>query len=233
MLKKYSQFSFAFAIVFFVELIAVINDLRELQYFTKPLITFSLMFFIRYIVKRRGRFANKVIKGLFFSLIGDVLLMFTHIHEFYFLGGLVAFSIAHLFYMAAFYIDSSSAIKIDRKRYILPTFMVFGFFCLSYYYLLQPYLGQMRIPVLVYSFIITLMGITAALRYGRTNLKSFNWVLMGAIFFIISDAILAYNKFVERLEIGELLVMATYMVAQYLIAMGTAIRKYMKKGLVR
>ncbi|WP_293298224.1 lysoplasmalogenase [Pedobacter sp. UBA4863] len=227
MLKKYPQFTFAFAIIFFAELLAVTNNLKEIRLVTKPLITLSLMLFLYFTIKRKSRFTGKIITGLFFSLLGDVFLLFVNSNQLYFMLGLGSFLIAHLFYIAAFYLDSTNKMEV-QQRYILPIFMVFGFFCLSYYYLLHPHLGNMNIPVLVYSFVITLMGIMAALRYGKTNFKSFAWILTGAIFFIVSDSVLAYNKFVERLEIGDLLVMATYMLAQFLITMGTVERKFVK-----
>ncbi len=229
MLKKYPQFTFAFAIIFFAEIIAVTSNLREIRLVTKPLITISLMLFLYFIIKRESRFTKRVLLGLFFSLLGDVFLMFVHTNELFFMLGLGAFLIAHLFYIAAFYLDSTNKMDVP-KRHILPIFLVFGFFCICFYYFLRPFLGSMNIPVLVYSFVITMMGIMAALRYGKTNFKSFAWILMGAIFFIASDSILAYNKFVERMEIGDLLVMATYMLAQFLIAVGTAERKYVKKN---
>mgnify|MGYP003574915859 CR=1 FL=1 len=229
MLKKYPQFTFAFAIIFFAELIAVTNNLTVVRLFTKPIITISLMLFLYFTIKRESRFTKKVIIGLFFSLLGDVFLMFVHTNQLFFMLGLGAFLIAHLFYISAFYLDSTNKMEVE-KRYVLPIFLVFGFFCLAYYYMLRPDLGDMNIPVLIYSFVITMMGIMAALRYGKTNYKSFAWILIGAIFFIISDSILAYNKFVERMEIGDLLVMSTYMAAQFLITMGTVERKYVKKN---
>lgn len=229
MLRKYPQFSFAFAIVFFAELIAVTTNLKELRFITKPLITISLILFVYFTIKRKSRFTNKIITGLFFSLVGDIFLMFPHVDELYFMLGLGSFLIAHLFYIAAFYLDSTNKIEVER-RYVLPIFLVFGFSCMAYYLLLRPHLESMNIPVLVYSFTITLMAIMAALRYGKTNTKSFAWVLLGAILFMASDSILAYNKFVERIAIGDLLIMATYMLAQFFIAMGTVERKFVKKN---
>lgn len=229
MFKKYPQFTFAFAIVFFAEIIAVKGNLTEVRFVTKPLITISLMLFLHFTIKLKSRFNNKVLAGLFFSLLGDIFLMFTHADQIYFMLGLGAFLVAHLFYISAFYIDNTNKIEV-QQRYVLPIFMVFGFFCIAYYYLLRSHLGTMNIPVLVYSFVITMMGITAALRYGKTDSKSFTWILIGAIFFIISDAVLAYNKFVASLEIGDLLVMSTYMLAQFLITMGTVERKFIKKN---
>ena len=227
MFKKYPQFTFAFAIIFFVELIVITNNLTMLRYITKPLITISLMLFVFFTIKRKSRFSNKIIAGLFFSLLGDVLLMFAPTEEAFFMFGLGAFLIAHLFYISAFYLDSTNKIDVEN-RHVFPIFTVFGFFCIVFYYSIHSYLGGMKIPVLVYAFVISMMAITAALRYGKTNEKSFVMILIGALLFMISDSLLAYNKFVEKLEVGHLLVMVTYMLAQFLIGIGTVERKYIK-----
>ncbi len=227
MFKKYPQFIFAFAIIFFVELIVITNNLNVLRYITKPLITISLMLFVFFTIKRKSRFSNKIIAGLFFSLLGDVLLIFARSDEQFFMFGLGAFLIAHLFYISAFYLDSTNKIEVEN-RHVFPIFMVFGFCCIAFYYSIQSYLGGMSIPVLVYAFVITMMAITAALRFGKTNQKSFLLILIGAILFMISDSLLAYNKFVDKFETANLLIMVTYMLAQFLIGIGTVERKYIK-----
>ena len=229
MLKKYPQFTFAFAIVFFVELLAVTHKLTELRWVSKPLICISLLLFLYFTIKKKSRFTSKVKIGLFFSLLGDVFLMIPLAGELYFALGLGSFLIAHLFYISAFYLDATNIITVE-KRYVLSIFLVFGFFCMVYYWVLRPHLGGMSIPVLVYSFVITIMGIIAALRFGKTNYRSFIWIFIGALLFIVSDCVLAYNKFVERFAIGDLLVMSTYMAAQFLITMGTVERKFVKKN---
>lgn len=227
MFKRHPQFSFAFAIIFFAELFALTNNFRELRFFTKPLITISLMLFVYINIKRKSRFSNKMLIGLFFSLIGDVSLMFAATTPNAFMFGLAAFLMAHLCYSSAFYLDSTNKIPVQR-RYASSIFMVFGFACLCFYFAIRPYVGAMAIPVLVYSFMITLMAIMAALRFGKTNGRSFILILIGAILFMLSDSLLAYNKFVNHLQVIELLVMVTYMLAQFLLVMGTIERKYIK-----
>ncbi len=228
MLKKHPKFSLAFAVIFLAEVYAIISGNRELRYLTKPLICISLFIFIWITLKKQSKFSNRVLVGLFFSLLGDVFLMLPANGSSYFMYGLGSFLTAHLFYISAFYIDTVKKPEIEIKRYVLPIFLVFGFFCISFYSYLRPNLGALNIPVLIYCFVICIMAIMAALRYGRVNFKSFVWILTGAIFFITSDSLLAYNKFVEKWEIGGLLVMVTYMVAQFLITMGTVERKYVK-----
>ena len=50
------------------------------------------------------------------------------------------------------------------------------------------------------------------------------WVLMGAISFVVSDGILAINKFAQPLPMAGFLIMLTYGVGQFLIVTG-----YLKK----
>jgi uncharacterized membrane protein YhhN len=47
-----------------------------------------------------------------------------------------------------------------------------------------------------------------------------NAILSGAIFFVSSDSILAFNKFYAPVPLASFLIMITYLVAQYLITVG-------------
>lgn len=78
---------------------------------------------------------------------------------------------------------------------------------------------------MAYIFVISIMAILAAYRYKRVNLYSFRLIYWGALFFVISDSALAYNKFVEPFSFSGVLIMATYMIAQYLITLGAIERK--------
>jgi uncharacterized membrane protein YhhN len=73
-------------------------------------------------------------------------------------------------------------------------------------------------PIIAYATAIMLMGITAAER--QSNKKSYRFVLIGAILFIISDSLIAINKFAFSIPLSGLWVMATYIAAQYLILEG-------------
>lgn len=225
MLKKYPQFSFAFAIIFLAELLAITHHLKELRMVTKPLITISLMLFLYFSIKKKSRVARRVQLALLFSLFGDVLLTFVSLKVDTFTFGLLAFLIAQLFYISAFYLDLTKKTVIEH-RFTLPIYFVFGFVWLFFFVYLSSYLGLMFIPVLVYSLTIVIMAVMASLRYGKTNYRSFLWTCWGAVFFLLSDGILAYNRFVEQFDAADILVMSTYMLAQYLIVMGIVERKF-------
>jgi uncharacterized membrane protein YhhN len=185
------------------------------------------MIFYAYQTQLRGRFAKRIFSGLFFGLVGDSFLMFLHVNSSFFMFGLIAFLIGHLCYISAFYLDYKWNPSIEKKLTWV-ALVVFGAFCLGFYLFLRPYLGAMKIPVMVYAFVISLMGIMAVNRKGRVNTISFNLIFFGAIAFLISDSILAYNKFVNPFNGAGIAIMTTYMFAQYLITVGSVERKLKK-----
>jgi uncharacterized membrane protein YhhN len=173
-------------------------------------------------------FNRLVFAGLIFSLIGDVLLLYSVSDVFLFLYGLVSFLIAHILYSSAFFRDFKN--KPQESKYFghLMLFLM-GVFSMSYYSIIRDYLNDFRIPVLAYIFVISIMAILAGYRYRRVNLLSFRLICFGAIFFVISDAALAYMKFVEPYSFSGILIMSTYMIAQFLITLGTIERKVVVK----
>jgi uncharacterized membrane protein YhhN len=89
-------------------------------------------------------------------------------------------------------------------------------------------LHDMKIPVLFYMTAITTMGVMAGLRINHTSASSWKKVLGGAILFLMSDSIIALNKFVHPFEYSNLAIMSTYYVAQYFIATGCL--EHIEKG---
>lgn len=154
--------------------------------------------------------------ALLFSWAGDIMLLDTWTNAFFFLGGLGAFLIAHIFYIISFLKLTDETPIVFRWKYAAP-FIVFTFLLLGYLY---SALGDMKLPVIIYGVAICMMGIAALHRSGRTVIYSFRFVLTGAILFIISDSIIAINKFQQPFAAASLLIMTTYIAAQYLIISG-------------
>jgi uncharacterized membrane protein YhhN len=57
-------------------------------------------------------------------------------------------------------------------------------------------------------------------RYARVSVKSFWFITIGAVFFVASDSVLAWNKFVQTLSYSQLSIMLTYGLAQLGIVYG-------------
>lgn len=199
---------FAFVFVSILNVMGIIFKIPVLIQVFKPLILLSLIGLYAVSVLER----NKVyLLALFFSFLGDVFLMFEG--ELLFLVGLISFLIAHLFF-----------IKIVVKKLQKPTISTILFsitpfliLFLLLIFLLKPYLNELLIPVIIYGITISIFGIVSMLDYLSTKSRKSLLMFIGSLIFISSDALLAINKFYSANAIFEVLVMTTYIVAQYFI----------------
>lgn len=187
----------------------------------KPALMLLLSTWFFFKSRRVGdRFTLLIQAGLFFSWLGDMALMHQHIDEFFFLLGLGGFLVAQLCYTIAF----AGNLVFGDARWpfgIWALVLLLISFGAGVILLLVPSVDEaVSLPVTIYACAITAMGVTATLRYARTYLRSFVLVLCGALLFIASDSILAWNRFMHPLEHAKWSVMLTYAIAQYLIVAG-------------
>ncbi|WP_296382581.1 lysoplasmalogenase [Winogradskyella sp.] len=210
------QFSIIFFIIVLIELLTgSTTSLQNTHYIAKPAIVISLIFlFVKTSESLSKPIRNLTLLALVFSLLGDVLLMFVDKSEQFFTLGLVAFLTAHIMYVLLF-------LK-HRNTKVSP----FGFIALllvyaaSLFNFLKDGLGVMLIPVVVYMLVILSMATSAYLRKNKVNILSYGFVFLGALFFMVSDSILALNKFYQPIPWSNISIMVTYAVAQYLIVIG-------------
>jgi uncharacterized membrane protein YhhN len=85
---------------------------------------------------------------------------------------------------------------------------------------LLPTLGDLKLPIFVYAIVLSTMLLFAFKGYLKWSKPSGIYILLGAIIFVSSDSILAFNKFYEPIRFSSFLIMATYLIAQYLITAG-------------
>jgi uncharacterized membrane protein YhhN len=149
-----------------------------------------------------------VVRGLLFSLAGDILLM---VPGDYFVAGLVAFLVAHLWYIAAFTRDGGFS-------HGWTTAVPLGATGAAVLVLLWPGLGALRIPVIVYVLVIVAMAWQALERWRLRAHAGAALAAMGALFFMASDASLGYGRFRSPLPGSRALVLLTYYMAQWCIA---------------
>lgn len=207
---KTKTFTYIFAAISILEIISGTIDFREGIFLTKPLIMLSIIaFYYSQVQKTLKKQDILMLIAFTFSWLGDVFLMFSG--EIYFMLGLGSFLMTHLFYI---YIFSRNKEKANwSARFFIPILSI-SVFSLIYNHIEKGLL----IPVLVYMLAISTMAITASER--RTNTESFRFVFVGAMLFVISDSFLAIEKFAYKIPASTLLVMSTYVLAQYFIATG-------------
>lgn len=153
-----------------------------------------------------------IITGLVFSLAGDVFLMLPSDR---FLAGLVAFLIAHLFYIAAFLSEISAL-----TWWPLVPLVIYG---IVIYTIVASSLGKLKLPVLIYVVVILIMAWLAWERWSQTGQSGALLAFAGAVLFVISDTILAINRFRGAFKPSRALNLTTYFAAQWLIASSVGI----------
>lgn len=176
---------------------------------TKPLIMASLIGLYISVVQKQD---HLFLLSLIFALMGDVFLLFEG--ELFFLMGLGAFFFMQLGYGFTFYKDAKGK---RAPWFIITLLLVFASIIL---FILWPHVQPLRPFIIVYMASILAM---VSLAFGRgKSSKSFLLVSIGALFFIVSDSLLALNKFVQALPFGHYVIMVTYILAQYAIVTGIA-----------
>ncbi|MBX7181459.1 MAG: lysoplasmalogenase [Bacteroidia bacterium] len=216
-----SNFTKYFLGLFLLELGLEFFHIQWAIFLVKPAVTgFIIYYFYTQSKKNVSVFSKSILIGLIASLGGDIFLMFPRYNPNFFLVGLVSFLIAHLFYIRGYFQNikqsghsNSFSVKVMVSNPIV-------LMSLAMYSLMKNDLGEMKIPVLFYMTAITCMGVMAGLRINHTSSSSWKKVLGGAILFLLSDSIIALNKFVHPFEYSNLAIMSTYYVAQFFIATG-------------
>jgi uncharacterized membrane protein YhhN len=207
-------------IIAVVEIIALTFEIDILHQIAKPLLMISLLvyFWDKSDNRKHEKWVSLVTLGLAFSWIGDIMLLFTFKHFMFFFAGLSAFLVAHVVFILA-YKKATFKDKLDIKWTIFP-FVVLGYILLMAY-LTLPYVDSViQVPLVVYGLILALMILAAWFRKGQTTDESFQLVVLGAALFIISDSILAINRFSHTIPFAGVAIMGTYIIAQWLIVNG-------------
>lgn len=169
-----------------------------------------------YAASARGHFDHKswglLLLGLACSLAGDVALMLPD----RFIPGLVSFLLAHLAYIALF----RQGVPWFAHRGALAATVGVG--AAMYLFLWQGGLPpELRVPVAVYVLVIALMAAQALGRARTLGDRAAHQVALGACIFMLSDALLATNRFVLPLPLAQVGVLTTYYAAQAFIVHGT------------
>lgn len=222
-----------FAILFFLAgiIFIVLEKLERLDLFypslvVKALIIPILMVYYHSVARSKYTlFHRLMMTGFFFSWLGDILLQFANEDrglyfdpETFFMFGLAGFLITQVCYTIAFNIPRGKNTILTSRIYQLLLVLGYGFLLM---WLLYNKLGDFRIPVIIYAIVIHLMLISALNRYGKVNGVSYIVVVIGALLFVASDSMIAINRFIERFDFARILIMSTYIIAQYLIAIGS------------
>ncbi len=213
---KQKNWIILFVILLTADIIAVQLNSYWPKMILKPLLLPVLITMFATQVNQSSPLKKWVLLALSFSWLGDVLLMFEEKNANFFLFGLAAFLMAHVFYIIFFH--------LLKKENRLPSKWLLLFLVAIYYYVLisvlSPKLGDMKLPVRIYGLVISFMLVLAAHMLFLQNKKAGKWFATGALLFVISDSVLAINKFYQPIPAAGIWIMLTYGLAQLLITAG-------------
>ncbi|WP_276502945.1 lysoplasmalogenase [Terrimonas pollutisoli] len=215
MKKKYRIIVFAFILL--GDLIAVQLNYKIAEWVFKPLIVIWLLaYFILQTRHVKSDLKKWVIIALLFSWLGDVLLMLTGDNSIFFLLGLSAFLLAHIFYILFFHFVRIRE-NVKSRWYLLLMVVIYYTFLVS---ILSPWLGTMKLPVRIYGIVISFMFMLAMHMLFIKNKRAGLRMMIGALLFVISDSVLAINKFYQSVPEAAIIIMLTYGMAQFFIIEG-------------
>ncbi|MFL0685047.1 MAG: lysoplasmalogenase [Algoriphagus aquaeductus] len=216
----------------YVFLAATIADLTfliegnsSLRFYSKPLILLGLILYFYQISKPISTtlLAKSILAALIFSWIGDILLMWPSL----FVYGLGSFLMAQICYIIGFKLAQNTILRREEVNFIKSFFYNLPIYIAAalVFYLVNPNLGNLKIPVIAYILVIVSMVATARDRFKKCSPASFWQVFIGAVLFFVSDGIIAISRFFRDFPESGILIMGTYATAQLLIVMG--IRSYL------
>lgn len=200
-----------------VDIFGIVTNSEILHYIVKPLLIPALLLLL-FLTDSTVAGKRILVTGLFFSWMGDVLLMFESKHTLFFIFGLAGFLITHIFYILYFLRIKSQKISLLKKQPVLIA-LVLGY-GITLVWQLFPYLGELKIPVIIYAVVICTMLLCSLHIFLKVNPKSAGFYLLGASAFVLSDSLLAINKFYQPFAYAGVCIMLTYCAAQYFIVLG-------------
>lgn len=218
---KKSLLHLLFIIIVIGDLTSQYLQLPFLDYIFKPLIMLWIGGYFYWHSKGIDHMVVRMALSAFIaSWAGDLFMMFAD-QFIYFVLGIASFLTAQVFYVFLFL----RTIKLSGKKSFLKkkpvwliAYIVYG---ITVYILLFPHLdGVLKPAVLIYVLAILSMSSMALNRLGNGHPISFTLVFAGSLLFVASDTMIAINRFLVSIPFEGLLIMSTYIGAQYLIMRG-------------
>jgi uncharacterized membrane protein YhhN len=180
-----------------------------LHWVFKPLTTLLIAFTVWRTASPLPRYRGWLLAGLLLSTLGDAFLMLPVDA---FVPGLASFLLAHLAYLLA----------LRQRAGWFASWWPFAVYALvagGVLSQLWPGLPEaLRVPVVAYVAVLAAMAAQALVVWWRHRDGASRSAAWGGAFFVLSDALLAWDRFLVHFAAASVAVLASYWVAQYLIA---------------
>jgi len=185
------------------------KNLMRWQSICKPVASGGFLLVAFQGVSGQSTFSILIVIGLMFSCLGDIFLIGKSKKAFLF--GLCSFLLAHLLYSGAFIVNGFELLPFLYA--LLPAGMMT---VIVIRWLLPIVDKKMKVPVLAYISVITLMLLFASATCHQQNGRI---LLSGAMLFTISDLFVARQRFSKKDSLNRLIGLPLYYLAQVLFAL--------------
>ncbi len=214
----FQTFCISFWLLVCLDILALFFGINWLHKIAKPMLMPALMLLLVNATDEGFPSKTLVLTGLFFSWLGDVFLLLESRYPMLFIAGLSSFLITHLCYIVYFIsIKSADGSFIKKHPVLIALILGYG---VGLVWLLFPLPGDLKIPVILYAAVICTMLLCSLHVFLKVTVPANRYFVAGAVLFVISDTLLAINKFYQPLAFAGTLIMLTYCAAQYFIVMG-------------
>ncbi len=214
---KQKKITLVFILLVAFDIVGLIINIEWLHFIVKPLLIPTLIVLLRY---SSNTIPSKILisTGLLFSWFGDIFLLVDYKNDLFFILGLGCFLTTHIFYILYFLrVRSLSTSLLKKYPILLAIVLSYG---ITLVWQLYPKLGDLRLPVIIYAAVICFMLLSSLHIFLKVNNKAAWLYLLGATAFVLSDSLLAINKFQQSFAYAGVFIMLTYCAAQYLIVRG-------------
>jgi len=150
-----------------------------------------------------------ILSGLCLSLLGDIFVMLPR--NKFIKQGLMSFLAGYLLYILAFS-------RNIRAVSFLPLVLILALGAVVYLYLYGK-LDSMRVPVLIYVFVVTILAWLAINRYLNFHDQKSLFVMVGGILLLFSESLWGINKFRKPFWLAEILILPAYFTGQLCFAL--------------
>jgi len=187
------------------------------RYLTKPLLMPALGL---YYVASAAQPNLLLLAATVCGWLGDVFLMLPDPQNTrrFFKPGLIAFLLGHILYIVLFaaYLPLAASVPVWGWTALV------GFVAVGAvgYRLIIPHAGKMLPAIIAYIIIIILMGASTVLPLGSVRTIGAVTAMVGALVFMVSDTLNAYNRFVREIPYERVLTMGTYLAGQFFLVQG-------------
>ena len=208
---------FLYVLVVLALLVAEVREDRRAQFFFKPIAAFGFVILALQFGALETTYGKYILAGLIACAAGDVFLLARKSKALFILG-MAAFALGHIVYSFGFMAYGIELVGVGmnaNKPIGLAIFMAMLFLACAVHIIVKTD-SDMKLPVFIYTIIITVMVVLAMLTDNP-------FIMLGALLFATSDYVVGMDRFIKADPRNALAITPLYFGAQALFALSVSI----------